>query len=310
MRTYLIRAVLAVAVVLAVSSQAAAQSMVRGTVVDAQGQPIEGAAVTIQAAEGSRSAETTTNEDGEFMQIGMASGSYNVIVEKDDLRQVMPADITQGPPVELEFQLTPTSGLTEEQIKEQQEFQTLAAGAIAALSAGRNDEAIQMFGEILLKAPDCSDCHYNLGVAYNNAEQYDEAEAAFQQAITIAPTGAAYTGLANLYNAQQRFDLAREASAKAAELAVAGGGVVSAEALYNQGVILWNGGSFAEAKDQFEQAIQADPSLAMAHYQLGMANLNLGQIPEARQAFEAYLGVDPDGPKSAEVRVFVEQLPQ
>ena len=310
MRTYLIRAVLTVAVVLAVSSQAAAQSMVRGTVVDGQGQPIEGAAVTIQAAEGIRSSETTTNEDGEFMQIGLSSGEYNVIVEKDDLRQVLPATITQGAPVELSFQLTPTSGMTEEQIKEQQAFQALAAGAIAALGAGRNDEAIQMFGEILLKAPDCSDCHYNIGVAYSNGERYDEAEAAFQQAIVIAPTGAAYTGLANLYNAQQRFDLAQEASAKAAELAAAGGGGVNAEALYNQGVILWNGGNFADAKVQFEQAVQADPSLAMAHYQLGMANLNLGQIPEARQAFEAYLGVDPDGPKSAEVRVFVEQLPQ
>ena len=310
MRTYLIRAVLALAVVLAVSSQAAAQSMVRGTVVDGQGQPVEGATVTIQATEGIRSAETTTNENGEFMQIGLSSGAYNVIVTKDDLKQVLPARVTQSAPVELEFQLTPTSGLTEEQIKANQEMQALAAGAIEALGAGRNDEAIQLFGEILVKAPECSDCQYNLGVAYSNAERYDEAEAAFQQAIAIAPTGAAYTGLANLYNAQQRFDLAQEASAKAAELSAAGGGGVNAEALYNQGVILWNAGNFADAKEQFEQAVQADSSMAMAHYQLGMANLNLGQIPEARQAFEAYLEVDPDGPKSGEVRVFVEQLPQ
>ena len=48
----------------------------------------------------------------------------------------------------------------------------------------------------------------------------------------------------------------------------------------------------------------------MAHYQLGMANLNLGQIPEAREAFSNYLKVEPDGPKSAEVKTFLEQLPQ
>ena len=252
MRTYLIRAVLAVAVVLAVSTQAAAQSMVRGTVVDGQGQPIEGATVTIQATEGIRNAETTTNDRGEFMQIGLTSGAYNVIVTKDDLRQVLPARVTQGTPVELAFQLTPTSGLTEEQIKANQEMQALVASAIDALGAGRNDEAIQLFGEMLVKVPECSDCQYNLGVAYSNAERYDEAEAAFQQAIAMAPTGAAYTGLANLYNAQQRFDLAQEASAKAAELSAAGGGGVNAEALYNQGVILWNAGNFADAKDQFE----------------------------------------------------------
>ena len=82
------------------------------------------------------------------------------------------------------------------------------------------------------------------------------------------------------------------------------------EAVYNQGVILWNAGKFAEAKEQFEAAVKADPNMAMAHYQLGMANLNLGQIPAARQAFEGYLKVDPNGPKAGEVQTFLKQLPQ
>ena len=121
----------------------------------------------------------------------------------------------------------------------------------------------------------------------------------------------AYTGLANLYNSQKKFDLAAEASKKASELAgsagAAGGG---AEATYNQGVILWNGGKYAEAKEQFEAAVKADPNMAMAHYQLGMANLNLGKIPEARAAFEGYLKADPNGPKAAEVKTFLTQLPK
>ncbi len=50
--------------------------------------------------------------------------------------------------------------------------------------------------------------------------------------------------------------------------------------------------------------------MAMAHYQLGMANLNLGQIPEARAAFEGYLKAEPNGPKAAEVQTFLKQLPQ
>ena len=119
-----------------------------------------------------------------------------------------------------------------------------------------------------------------------------------------------YTGLANLYNQQQKYDLAQQASAKASELTSAAGGSNNSEALYNQGVILWNAGNFAEAKDQFELTVEADPSNAMAYYQLGMANLNLGQVPEARQAFEGYLEADPGGPRAAEVEVFLQQLPQ
>jgi Tfp pilus assembly protein PilF len=310
MRINLLRVVLALAVVLAVTAPAAAQSIIRGTVVDAEGQPVEGATVTIEATETSRRAETKTGRNGEFIQIGLASGRYNVTVAKDGMRAVQPATVSQGTPAELSFELSPTSGLTPEQIKDREEMQALAQGAVEAMRAGRDDEAIEKFNEILARQPACSDCHYNLGVAYSNKQDYAAAEAAFQQAIEMAPdSGAAYTGLANVYNAQKKFDLAQQASAKASELGSASG-VGGAEDIYNQGVILWNAGKFAEAKVQFEAAVKANPMMAMAQYQLGMANLNLGQIPEARQAFEAYLKADADGPKASEVKAFLQQLPQ
>jgi Tfp pilus assembly protein PilF len=149
-----------------------------------------------------------------------------------------------------------------------------------------------------------------MGVIYTKKQQYAEAEAAFKKVAELRPNAPdAFTGLANVYNAQKKFDLAAEASSKAASMAGAGGGG-GAEAQFNQGVILWNAGKFAEAKTQFEAAVKADPSMAMAHYQLGMANLNLGQIPEARAAFEGYLQADPNGAKAAEVKAFLAQLPK
>jgi tetratricopeptide (TPR) repeat protein len=310
MRTYLIRAVLALAVMLAVSGPAAAQSVVRGKVLDAEGKPVEGAVVTIEATEANRKAQTKTNRNGEFLQVGLASGRYSVTVTKDNLKAVQPATVSQGTPVELTIQLTPTSGMTPEQAKEAAAMQELASGAVEAMRAGRDDDAIRQFNEIVAKVPTCSDCYYNLGVAYAKKQQYDLAEESFKKAIEIAPnSGDAYTGLTNVYNATKRFDLAQQASAKASELTAASGGAGGAEALYNQGVILWNAGKFAEAKVQFESAVKTDPTMAMAHYQLGMANLNLGQIPEAKAAFQEYLKVDPNGPKAAEVQGFVKQLP-
>ena len=311
MRSYLIRGMMALLVVFAVSAPAAAQSVIRGKVVDAQGKPVEGAAVTIEATESNRKAQVKTNRNGEFMQIGLPSGRYNVTATKDNLKQTLNANVSQGMPVELSFQLSPASGLTAEQAKAQAETQALAQQAIEAMRAGRDDEAIQKFNDIVTKIPTCSDCYYNLGVAYSKKQQFTEAENSFKKATELAPnSGDAYTGLANVYNAQKKFDLAQQASAKAAELAGAGGGGGNAEAVYNQGVILWNAGKYAEAKDQFEAAIKADPNMAMAHYQLGMANLNLGQIPAARQAFEGYLKADPNGAKAAEVQTFLKQLPQ
>ena len=91
-----------------------------------------------------------------------------------------------------------------------------------------------------------------------------QAEAAFKKMVELKPDSAeGYTGLAGVYNAQKKFDLAAEASAKASQLSGGGGaGGGGAEASYNQGVILFNAGKFAEAKTQFEAATKADPNMA------------------------------------------------
>ena len=49
------------------------------------------------------------------------------------------------------------------------------------MRAGRDDEAIQKFNEIVTKIPTCSDCYYNLGVAYSKKQQFAEAENLLQE---------------------------------------------------------------------------------------------------------------------------------
>jgi tetratricopeptide (TPR) repeat protein len=312
MRTHLFRGMLAFAVVLTVSAPAVAQSIVKGKVTDAQGKAVEGATVTIEGQGIARKAETKTNKNGEFLQVGLASGRYNVTVAKEGVgTQTLPANVTQGRPVDMTFQLSPVSGLSAAEKQSLQAVQAAATAANEALKAGRDDDAVAKFNEIIEKVPTCGECYYNLGTLYTKKQQYNEAEAAYKKAVEINPNaGDAYTGLANIYNAQKKFDLAAAASAKAAELTATTGGAGNAEALYNQGVILFNGQKFAEAKTQFEAAVKADPTMAPAFYQLGMAALNLGQIPDAVSALETYMKLAPDGPKAAEVKGALPALQQ
>ena len=203
-----------------------------------------------------------------------------------------------------------TSGATAGDKEAAAAIQASAGAAVEAMKAGRHDEAIAKFQEVIAKVPTCADCYYNIGVSQMAKQQQEEAEASFKKAIELKPDNSdAYTALANLYNSQKKFDLAAEASANAAKYAGAGGGG-NAESSYNQGVILFNAGKFAEAKTQFEAATKADPNHAMAQYQLGMTALNLGQIPDAVAALEAYLKVDPNGPKAAEVKAALPALQQ
>ena len=217
------------------------------------------------------------------------------------------ANISQGMPVELSFQLSPTSGLTPEQAKAQAETQAMAQQAIEAMRAGRDDEAIQKFNEIVTKIPTCSDCYYNLGVAYSKKQQFTEAETAFTKATELAPNNA------DAHGACQRLQRTEEvrpgaAGQRQAQLAGAGGGGGSG-AVYNQGVILWNAG-----KCRGEGAIRGRRESRPEHGD-GALSAGHGQSeswpdPAARQAFEGYLKVDPNGPKAGEVQTFLKQLPQ
>ncbi len=312
MRTQLFRGLLALVMALTVSAPAFAQSILKGMVVDAQGKPVEGATVVMEAQQAaSRRIETKTNAKGEFLQIGLPSGVYKVTATKEKLTMSQQATVRQGENRPVNFQLTPASGLSEEDRKAAAATSQAASEALAAMQAGRDDEAIAKFAAILATVPACTDCLYNMGVAYSHKQDWTNAEDSFKKLLVLRPDNAdAYNGLANVYNAQKRFDDAIAASKKAAELAgpATGAGGGNAEAMYNQGVILWNSQKYADAKVQFEAAVKADPNMALAHYQLGMANLNLGQIPDAVTAFEGYLRVDPNGAKAAEVKGYVSQL--
>jgi tetratricopeptide (TPR) repeat protein len=312
MRTHLFRGAVALAALLFLSSSALAQSVVRGKVNDAQGKPVEGATVLFEAEGVNRKTQTKTDKNGDFLQVGLASGAYKVTASKDGVgSQTLPTNVRQGPNNPMTFALSASSNMSNAEKEAAVAAQAAAGAALQAMKAGNHADAITKFNEVIAKVPNCGECYYNIGVAQTRLSKPAEAEAAFKKAIELNPNSAdAYTGLANLYNAQKKFDLAAEASAKAAQLSGGAAGGGGAEAAYNQGVILFNSGKFAEAKTQFEAAVKADPNMGMAQYQLGMTALNLGQIPDAVTALEAYLKVDPNGAKVGEVKAALPALQQ
>src|SRR5262245_24467489 len=73
---------------LSLAAPVAAQStgMVKGVVTDDQGKPVSGATVDIQMSGGTgRRFQLKTNAKGEYIQIGLASGQYQLSAEKDKM---------------------------------------------------------------------------------------------------------------------------------------------------------------------------------------------------------------------------------
>lgn len=308
-----LHAFLVIPVFLLLAVPAAAQTGgVRGKVVDAKGQPVEGAEVVLQSKESARKLQLKTNARGEFVQIGVFPGEYTITVTKDNLKTQMDLRVGLGDPQQVDLTLAP-GGATAEQVAEQQkQLESLKAAftaGVTAIQAKDHATAIAKFNEAIAIAPNCADCYYNLGIVYTQMDDLDNAVAAYEKAGALRPGHAeTWNNLVNIYNRQGKADKAMEASNKAVAAASSGGGGGNASSLYNQGVILWNQNKYAEARDKFEAATKADPKHADAQYRLAMAHLNLGDMEKATAAFEAYLQAAPDGPHAEEAKQFLAAM--
>ncbi len=146
--------------------------------------------------------------------------------------------------------------------------------------------------------PESAESQFELGNAYYQARQWDQAITAYQKVIELDPNfQAAFANLGATYYQQSRFDLAASQYEKALELDSDDG-----ESAYNLGAIyLQQALSQTEkpdldllnrAIDQIQKALEISPGLAEPHFSLGVAYMASNQKPEAVQSFETFLSLD------------------
>ena len=296
---------MALALVLMTSAAALAQStMIKGKVVDVKGTPMVGVAITIESVGGTRKLTTKTDKRGEFIQLLTESGQYRITATDQKVGTAQTElRVSLGRVSEANMVLAVSTAANND--AKAAELKKAFEDGVAASRGGDHDAAIAKFQAAQAISPNCFDCLYNIGVAYLAKKDDKQAEESWKKALELkADYAEALNALSTLYNNQKRFD---EASAMSAKAASAGGGG-GADALFNQGIILWNQGKIAEAKGKFEETIKTNPTHADAHYQLGMALLNEGKLPEAVAAFESYVKLDPNGQYATQAKGMIAQL--
>ena len=141
---WLLTLVAIVALAFAVPAVAQSGGMVKGVVADDKGQPVEGAKVTIEMVGGTgRRFDTKTNKKGEYIQIGLGSGQYQVTAEKDKLAS-KPAmvSVRAGQPGEANLVLGVASAATAAKAAE---LKKIFDEGVALSSAGNHAVAIEKF---------------------------------------------------------------------------------------------------------------------------------------------------------------------
>jgi tetratricopeptide (TPR) repeat protein/TolB-like protein len=138
------------------------------------------------------------------------------------------------------------------------------------------------------------------GIGYLREEHKPEsrtsAATVFKQALKLDPNyGPAEAGLGETYWSQYKetkqkrwIPLAQQACAKAIELGNAG-----AEGHVCLGMLENGTGQYENAVDQFQQAVQLDPTYDQAYFNLAEAYLNLNHPDKAEEAYHRYINARP-----------------
>ncbi len=292
---------------LVVASDVSAQSgsIVRGRIVDPAGQPIDGAVVLLQYL-GSvpRALTITSNEKGEYIQVGLSPGSYRITFQKEgyvggSIEQSVSGQIRLS-----EFQMVPLElipPLDETRNKAQEAFDR----GIDLTRAGSYDAALEAFEDVIEIAPRLPEAHYNKGFIFIQRREWEAAEASLGKAIELDPDYAdAKLALSKLYQ-----DTGRASEALALMNAAAGDETGDARVHFNRGVFNLNAGNTAEALAAFQKAEELDPGFPEVHFHLGTLAVGQGKIDEAVERLERYLSMSPeDGQNKATAEGLLQAL--
>lgn len=292
MKRALIAAGLILGIGLVAAPAQAQTGTARGRVLDAQGQPVVDAKVTIEFQGGiTRKFETKSNKKGEYMQVGMQPGPYRFTATKEGFQPgVIEFRITLGDPTAIpDFKLNTQAQAAQAPGSAQAELRESFQKAVELQSAGKLDEAEAAYKAILEKTPDIPEVYQNLGSVYALKKDFASAEAAFLKGLELRPDSADIaTQLARLYQDNGQPEKAMELMTKSA-----GANPADAKAQFNQGIFLLNAQKNEEAIAAFEAAIKADPAMTEAYYRLGALMVGQAKIPEAIAHLEKYLSMNP-----------------
>ena len=153
---------------------------------------------------------------------------------------------------------------------------------IALSSLGKPDEAIECFRRAVALDPNLADAHANLGRVLQDQKRFDEAVVSLREAGALRPDDAAVIGkLGTVQFAQDNLGEAAESFRRALAL-----NPNMAEAENYLGLICRAEGRPPEAIEHFRRAIAYRPDFGSAHFNLGVAQLILGDFANGWREYE------------------------
>jgi tetratricopeptide (TPR) repeat protein len=147
-----------------------------------------------------------------------------------------------------------------------------------------------LWSDTLAKNPNCWLAYNNLGNAFLQKGQMDDAMAQFQEAIKINPGYDA--SRVNLGNALVKKGQVDDAIAQYQQVLESNPDYAAARD--SLGTALFQKGQVDDAVTQYQKALEINPNNAIVHYNLGDAFAQQGKISEAIAQFQTALEINPN----------------
>ena len=314
--------VLAAALLLVLGSPVWGQSWagrgrLQGNVTDEQNRPVEGATVTLRQgtdrvdAAQPGPAPIKTNKAGKWQVLGLAQGSWGVLIEKEGFMasegQVKVNEFGPAQPINVTLKLIPKEVLEQAAANDKR---TIVLSAVqngnALMGQQKYAEARAEYEKALAQVePDLQPpILVGIAQAYTYEKQTDKAVETLKRSLAIKPDDApTIQVLVNLLVADGKEEEAQAWMAKLPQ-----GTTVDPNALLNLGIKAYNEKKLDDAVKYFDRVVQENPSLPDAYYYRGLVYLNQNKTAEAKADFQKLLELDPKHPKAEEVKEFLKAL--
>ena len=274
---------------------------VKGTVLDEEGNPLEGVKVKLFCERGKSGFETSTDSKGRWKAFYIRGGPWKMEFE---MAGYMPkklavhlSEAAKNADIEVKLEKIEGLAITDELKKD------LKRGN-AFFDEGKYDEAIQAFQVIIEKYPDAYILYKNIGNCYFQMEKYDQAEECYLRVLEEDPDDhEVLLSIGNTYANRGQNDKAIEWYNK-----IDFEKISDPLVLFNIGSNFYIQSKYEQAIRYYRKAVEIQGDFLDAIYQLGLVYLNTGNNEEAIKTFNEYLKLDPDSERAKRVKGFLEFL--
>jgi len=290
------------------------QARLSGVVLDQDGNPVEGATVTLESLVHNLTMTTTTDKNGAWSFLGLGKTVAKITVTKEgyDPTVIPQLQISAIKNPEQEIKLikkTATTGFDENDPR------AVYEKGISLYEQGEYEEAIAMFERFLELQPDLYEARVNIGNCYVRLKEYDKAIKEFELVLEKLSqkypdlTGnkmaaSIYASLGELCMDQGKLEEARKYFEMSISLDR------SDPALpYNIGEILFNSGKIDEAITYYKIAIEINPKWPKSYLKLGYCYLNKAEMETAINYFKKFVELSPEDDPQVEIaKNIIKQL--